>query len=169
MAQPVPLEITPRNRQAELRNRLERAHDDNAEPLLAAYELLHEMHEQGVLELARGMLSAQDEILTTLARDAGTPTALQSVRNLVVCQRALGKIGPDRLRVIFEGIPEGIAQATAKRKEPVTIFSLLRRLMSRESLRAIAATLDLLECVGRRLLSAENNMPASQTTSEEKA
>ena len=45
MAQPIPLEIPPRNPRAELRSRLEQAPEEHAEAVLAAYEVLQELHE----------------------------------------------------------------------------------------------------------------------------
>ena len=153
MAQPVPLEIAPRNQQAELRNRLNVARDEHAEALLAAYELLQQMHEQGVLEMGIGILSARDEILGTLARTASTPDAIQAIRNLLALQRVLGSIPADRFQTIIEAVPEGLAQAAAQPQRPVTIFSLLRQMVSPESLRAIAAALSFLQGLGRRLLA----------------
>ncbi len=44
MAQPIPLEIPPRNPRAELRSRLELAPEEHAEAVLAAYEVLQELH-----------------------------------------------------------------------------------------------------------------------------
>ena len=50
MAQPIPLEIPPRNPRAELRSRLEQAPEEHAEAVLAAYEVLQQLHERGVKE-----------------------------------------------------------------------------------------------------------------------
>lgn len=157
MAQPIPLEVAPRDVREELRDRLERAPDDHAEAILSAFDLLQEMHDQGVLEIARGMLSARDEILGTLARDAGTPEAVRAIRNLLFWRRVLGSIEPDCFQSIFQAIPEGIAQATRRREEPVTFFGLMRRLMSKECLRAMSASLDFLQSFGRHLLAAEKS------------
>ena len=63
MAQPIPLEIPPRNPRAELRSRLEQAPEEHAEAVFAAYEVLQQLHERGVLEIMRGALAASDEIL----------------------------------------------------------------------------------------------------------
>ena len=63
MAQPIPLEIRPRNPRAELRSRLEQAPEEHAEAVLAAYEVVQELHNRGVLEILRGALAASDEIL----------------------------------------------------------------------------------------------------------
>jgi hypothetical protein len=61
MAQPIPLEIPPRNPRAELRSRLEQAPEEHAEAVLAAYEVLQELHNHGVLEIMRGALAASDD------------------------------------------------------------------------------------------------------------
>src|SRR5580704_1684881 len=76
MAQPIPLEVPPRNPRAELRSRLEVAPEDHAEAILAAYEVLQELHNRGVLEIIRGGLAASDEILETVVGDVKTPEAI---------------------------------------------------------------------------------------------
>ena len=59
MAQPIALEIPPRNPRADLRSRVERAPEEHAEAVLAAYELLQELHNQGVLDIMRSALAAR--------------------------------------------------------------------------------------------------------------
>src|SRR5258708_30674347 len=48
LAQPIPLEIPPRNVRAELQSRLEQAPAEHAEALLSTYEVLQELHNRGV-------------------------------------------------------------------------------------------------------------------------
>lgn len=167
MAQPIPLEVPPRDPREELRSRLERAPDEYAEAILAAFELLQVMHNQGVLDVARGLLNTRDEILGTLARDASTPEAVRAIRNLLFWRRVLGSIEPDCFQSIFQAIPEGIALATRQREKPVTFFGLLRRLISRESLRAMAASLDLIQSFGRHLLATEKTAPCNSVPRSE--
>jgi uncharacterized protein YjgD (DUF1641 family) len=154
MAQPIPLEVTPRNPRAELRSRLEQAPEEHAEAVLAAYEVLQQLHERGVLEVMRGALAARDDILGKLVDNAKTPEAIRAIRNLLFWRRILGSIEPELFQGIFQAIPEGIAQATAERDRPVRIFGLLRRAMSRDSLRGLAAALDFLQAFGRHLGSS---------------
>jgi uncharacterized protein YjgD (DUF1641 family) len=161
MAQPIPLEVAPRNPREELRSRLERAPEEHAEAVLAAYELLQEMYKQGVLDILRGALSAREEILGTLAENASTPEAIRAIRHLLFWRRILGSIEPEWFRGIFQAIPEGIALATTERDKPVSLFGLLRRLMDKDSLRGLAAALDFLQSFGRHLLSAKNPLPRS--------
>jgi uncharacterized protein YjgD (DUF1641 family) len=154
MAQPIPLEILPRNPRAELRSRLEHAPEEHAEAVLAAYEVLQELHNRGVLEIMRGALAASDEILEKVVDNVRTPEAIRTIRTLMVCSRILGSIEPESFKGIVQAIPEGIAQATAEREKPVRFFGLLRRLTSKDSLRGLAAAVDFLQAFGRHLASA---------------
>lgn len=161
MAQPIPLEAVPRNVREELRSRLERAPDEYAEAILAGCELLQQMHQQGVLEMARGVLSARDEIVQTLAAGASSPEATRAIRNLLFCQRLLGSIEPAQLRAVLGPLPEGIAVATALPKQRITLFSLLRRMKSQDVLRALSAAIDIMQCFGRRLLALDAASPSA--------
>jgi uncharacterized protein YjgD (DUF1641 family) len=159
MAQPILLEIQPRNPRAELRSRLDQAPEQHAEAVLAAYEVLQELHNHGVLEIMRGALAASDELLEKVVDNARTPKAIRGVRNLLFWRRTLGSIEPEWFKGIFQAIPEGIAQATAERERPVSFFGLLRRLSNKDTLRGLAAAIDFLEAFGRHLQSSESQTP----------
>ena len=159
MAQPIPLEIPPRNPRAELRSRLEQAPEQHAEAVLAAYEVLQELHSRGVLEIMRGALAASDELLEKVVDGAKTPEAIRAIRNLLFWRQILGSIEPEWFKGIFQAIPEGIAQATAERDQPVGFFRLLRRLSNKDSLRGLAAAIDFLQAFGRHLHSLESQSP----------
>jgi uncharacterized protein YjgD (DUF1641 family) len=156
MAQPIPLEIPPRNPRAELQSRLEHAPEEHAEAVLAAYEVLQELHHRGVLEIMRGALAASDELLEKVVDGAKTPESIRAIRNLLFWRQILGSIEPEWFKGLFMAIPEGIAQATAERDQPVSFFSLLRRIASKDSLRGLAAAVDFLQAFGRHLHSLEN-------------
>src|SRR6266853_1926360 len=157
MAQPIPLEIPPRSPRAELQSRLEHAPEEHAEAVLAAYEVLQELHNRGVLEIMRGALAASDELLERVVDNAKTPEAIRAIRNLFLLQRILGSIEPEWFKGIFQAIPEGIAQATAERDQPVSVFGVLRRLTNKDSLRGLAAAVDFLQAFGRHLHSLETS------------
>src|SRR6195256_4978102 len=159
MAQPIPLEIPPRNPRAELRSRLDQAPEEHAEAVLAAYEVLQELHSRGVLDIVRGALAASDDILEKVVDNVRTPEAIRAIRNLLFWRQILGSIEPDWFKGLFQAIPEGIAQATAERDQPVSIFGVLRRLTSKDSLRGLAAAIDFLQAFGRHLHSLESPSP----------
>src|SRR5882724_7198908 len=95
MAVPIALETSPRDPAAELRSRLENAPAEHAEALLAAYEVLQALHEQGVFEVLRGALDAKNEILDSVVAAADTPEAIRAIRNLLFWRRILGSIEPE--------------------------------------------------------------------------
>jgi uncharacterized protein YjgD (DUF1641 family) len=159
MAQAIPLEIPPRNPRAELQSHLEHAPEEHAEAVLAAYEVLQELHNRGVLEIMRGALAASDELLLRIVDNAKTPEAIRAIRNLFLLQRILGSIEPELLEGVVQAIPEAIAQATAEREQPPSFFTLLRRITSKDSLRGLAAAVDFLQAFGRHLHSAQNSLP----------
>lgn len=158
MAQPIPLEIQPRNPHAELESRLEQAPDEHAEALLAAYEVLQGLHNRGVLEIMRGALAASDELLQKVVDNAKTPEAIRSIRNLFLLQRILGSVDPELLEGVVQAIPEAISQTTAERDQSVSFFSVLRRFTSKDSLRGLAAAANFLQAFGRHVRSVQNSV-----------
>jgi uncharacterized protein YjgD (DUF1641 family) len=163
MAKAISLEVPTRNVRAELRSRLDQAPEEHAEAILAGYEVLQQLHERGVLEIMRGALAASDEILEKVVDNARTPEAIRAIRNLLFWRRILGSIEPEWFQGIFKAIPEGIAQATAERDKPVSLFGLVRRALSRDSLRGLAAAIDFLQAFGRHLRSSETSQAQARS------
>jgi uncharacterized protein YjgD (DUF1641 family) len=155
MAQPIPFQVPPPDSRETLRARIERAPDTHAEAILAAYDLLQALHDRGVLEVATSALSASDELLEKVVVSANTPDAIRAIRNLMFWRQVLGRIEPTWFQGIFQAIPDGLATATAQRNEPVGVWKLLRRAMSKNSLRGLAAAVDFLESFGHHLHKLE--------------
>jgi len=61
--------------------------------------------------------------------------------------RILGSIEPEWFKGVFQAIPEGIAQVTADRGKPVSLFGLLRRLTSKTASAACSAAVDFLQAL----------------------
>jgi len=151
MAQPIRFTAPPADTRAELRAKVERAPDAHAEAILAAYDLLQALHDRGILEMTTSALRASDELLEKVVDAANTPPAIRALRNLVFWQTILGSIEPRWFKGLFRAIPDGLATATAERDEPVHPWKLLRRAMSKDSLRGLSAGIDFLESFGRHL------------------
>jgi uncharacterized protein YjgD (DUF1641 family) len=151
MATPIPLDLPPRDPREELRARLERASDEHAEALLAALALLQDLHDKGVLDLARAATASSGDVLDALAEGANSPEGVRAIRNLLLCCRVLGRIDPGRFQALLDPMPEGIALAAAERTEPPSVRRLLRRAFSRDALRGLEAVVDILETIGRHL------------------
>jgi len=151
MAQPIRFTAPPIDTRAVLRAKVEQAPDAHAEAILAAYDLLQALHDRGILDTATSALRASDELLEKVVDNANTPEAIRALRNLVFWQKILGSIEPQWFKGLFQAIPDGLATATAERHEPVRLWKLLRRAMTKDSLRGLAAGIDFLESFGRHL------------------
>ena len=78
MAQPIPLELPPRDPRAELQTRLQNAPLEHAAALLDAYEVLQGLHDHGVFDLMRGALGSSDHPLEAFVQAAKSPESATS-------------------------------------------------------------------------------------------
>src|SRR6267143_6805848 len=134
MAQPIPFHAPSIDKREVLRARLEQAPEKHADAILAAYDLLQALHDRGILDVTTSALRASDELLEKVVDSANTPEAIRALRNLMFWRQVLGKIEPTWFQGIFQAIPDGLATATAQRNEPVSIWKIPRRAMSKDSL-----------------------------------
>jgi uncharacterized protein YjgD (DUF1641 family) len=155
MAEPIRFDVPPPDSRALLRERLERAPQQHADAILAAYDLLQALHDRGILDVTTTALAASDELLERVVAGVNTPGAIRALRNLVFWQGVLGRIEPKWFKGLVEAVPEGLERATAERDQPVRLWTLLRRALSRNSLRGLAAGVDFLESFGRHLHALE--------------
>jgi uncharacterized protein YjgD (DUF1641 family) len=164
MAQPIAFHLPPHDPRLALRARLETAPEAHAEAVLAAYEILQQLHERGVLDIVRSGLAASDELLDQAVATVNTPEAIRAVRNLLFWRGVLGRIEPDWFQSIFQAIPEGLATVTAERDQPVSLWRLIRRAVNKDSIRGMTAAVDFLESFGRHLRTLEGAAKARTET-----
>jgi uncharacterized protein YjgD (DUF1641 family) len=163
MAQPIRFHVPAVDSREALRHRIERAPLEHAEAILGAYDLLQALHDRGILDTAATALKAGDDLLDKVVETANTPEAIRSLRNLLFWQKVLGSIEPQWFQGLFKAIPDGLATATAERDQPVRVWTLLRRALSKDGLRGLAAAVDFLVSFGRHLHALESSSDRSPT------
>ena len=151
MAAPLRFQPVPRDPREELHARLEAAPEDHAEALLAVYDILQGLHDRGVLDALKGVLSASNFVLETAVETAKTPEAIRRIRNLILLSQKLDSIEPEVLGHLIDSIPEGLAQSSTKGTEPPGLFSLVQKFTNKDSRRGLAAAANILETFGKRL------------------
>jgi uncharacterized protein YjgD (DUF1641 family) len=150
MARPIPLEITKRDPREELRIRLQQAPVDHAEAVLAAFEVLQGLHEQGVLELLRGVLGGGDKILEIIVEATKTPEAVRGIRNLLIMTKILGTVEPELLEKFAQAVPDALEGVTkAQITEPPGFWGIVKIFRSENLRRGLAVVNNLLEAWGR--------------------
>jgi uncharacterized protein YjgD (DUF1641 family) len=151
MAQPIPLELPPRDPRKELLDRLDRAPQEHAEALLDAYELLEQLRQAGILQLLRGTLSAGDEILDRAVGAARSPQGTRALRNLLILGQMLGSINPDLLECIVVAMGQTLGSERKPVIEPPGLFALLSHFRRKEIRRSIALINRFLESLGNQI------------------
>jgi len=151
MAQPIALEIAPRDPRKELLARLEKAPAEHAEALLDAYELIEQAHEAGVFEVLRGALSAKDRALEALVKDSDTSQAIHGLRNAIIFGKMMGSMNPELMQCIASAVGETLGSERRPVIDPPSLFSLLGQFRRPELRRSVALVNRFLENLGTRL------------------
>src|SRR5208282_4033114 len=138
MAQPIPLDLPPRDPRKELLDRLESAPQEHAEALLDSYELLEQLHQAGILQLMRGTLSAGDEILERAVGAAKSPQGSRALRNLLIIGQMLSSINPDLLECIAAATSQTLGCERKPVIEPPGLLALLSEFRQPELRRSVA-------------------------------
>jgi uncharacterized protein YjgD (DUF1641 family) len=157
MANPIPLELPKRDPREELRARLEQAPAEHAEAVLAGFEVLQGLHDQGVLEVLRGLLGGSDKILEIAVEATKTPQAIRGIRNLLIMSKTLGSIDPELLEKFTQAVPDAlVGAAKAQETEPPGFWGVLKIFRSSNLRRGLAVVNSLLEAWGRNFSAAKS-------------
>jgi len=157
MARPIPLDLPKRDPREELRARLQQAPAEHAEAMLAGFAVLQGLHDQGVLELLRGMLGGGDKILEIVVESTKTPEAVRGIRNLLIMTKILGSIEPELLEKFAQAVPDAlVGAAKAEQTEPPGFWGVLKIFRSENLRRALAAVNNLLEPWSKNFSSKKN-------------
>ncbi len=156
MAQPILLHIPPQDPREALRLRLEAAPLDHAEALLSLLDVVQELHDKGLLEIAKGALGSGEKVMKIAVDAADTPEVIRGIRNLVILSKLATSLDP----ALLEHLAGAVTQSTsdAKKSKPPGLFSLMAKLLSADSRRALGVAASVAESVGRGM--AGDDKPA---------
>jgi len=147
MAEPIPLNLAPRDPREALWHRLESAPQEHVEAMLALYDVLQLLHDRGALELAQGALGSGDRVLEMLVEAGNTPEVIRGLRNFVILTKLFGTLRPEMLEALAQIIPQTLAQAHTEK--PLGLLALLKKLRSEDSRRVLTALTGVLEALGK--------------------
>ncbi len=151
MARPISLELPPRDPRLELQKRLESAPVEHAEALLDSFEVLQELHDRGVLQLLRGVLSAGDKLVETAAGAAKADESVRAVRNAIILGKMFSSINPEVLQGVAVAVSETLGCYQKPIIEPPGLFALLGQFRHKELRRSIALVNRFLETLGNQI------------------
>ena len=152
MAKPIAFKPAAVNFKADLQRRLEKAPEEHAAALLAAYDVLEAAYDEGLLDILHGMIASKDTIITTLSRFASQPEGIAGIRNLLTAAKILTELDPE----VLDNVSKAMASATEEHKReqtPPSLFQLAKRANSEDSRRGLSFMTTLLSSFGRSLKS----------------
>jgi uncharacterized protein YjgD (DUF1641 family) len=133
--------FTPVDARVDLIKKVEGAPVEHAEAVLAAYELLQQLHEKGILELATGLLTAGETVINHVVGVISSPQAVTATRLGLMMVNLLGSIDADK-------VSKALAAGS---KEPPSLLAIGKQATSPEARRAMAVGLGLLTAFGEAL------------------
>jgi uncharacterized protein YjgD (DUF1641 family) len=150
MAKPIAFKPVAVDFKADLQRRLEKAPDEHAAALLAAYDVLEAAYDEGLLDILHGMIASRDTIITTLARFASQREGVTGIRNLLTAAKILTELDPE----VLDHVSKAMASATEEHKreqKPPSLFQLAKRANSEDSRRGLSFMTLILSSLGRSL------------------
>jgi uncharacterized protein YjgD (DUF1641 family) len=131
----------PQNSRDDLIRRIEAAPQEHAQAVLAAYELLENLHQKGILDILNGMLRAGETVVNQVASIISSKQAVSAVRAELMMMNLLSTIDVDQLSKV-------LADAS---KEPPSLIGIIKLANTEDARRAMATGLGLLNLFGAAL------------------
>jgi uncharacterized protein YjgD (DUF1641 family) len=133
MAEPIRSYTPRRDFREELRRKVESAPMDHADALLAAYELLQEAQDHGVLDALRGGIGAGETTIGKISEYANTPEGVRTMRNVLALARLLGEVDPTLIDAVRKAISRGFEGDSA----PISPWQAMQKLTGKDSRRTL--------------------------------
>ena len=150
MAKPIAFKPITVDFKADLQRRLEKAPDEHAAALLAAYDVLEAAYDEGLLDILHGLIASKDTIITTLARYAGQPEGIAGIRNLLTAAKILTELNPE----VLDHASRAMSSATEEHQReqtPPSLWQIFQRANSEDGRRGLSFLTLLLSGFGKSL------------------
>ncbi|WP_263409832.1 DUF1641 domain-containing protein [Terriglobus tenax] len=131
---------TPQDSRDDLMRRIEQAPREHAEAILMAYDILGNLHQKGLLDIAKGALERGDAVLDHVVTLAASKEAVIAMRTGLMLINVLSGLNADRLHKVI-----------AEPESSPSLLKILRMLLSKETRRVISVGLALLQEFGAAL------------------
>ncbi|WP_035352613.1 DUF1641 domain-containing protein [Edaphobacter aggregans] len=139
----------PENSRDDLVRKIEEAPLEHAQAVLAAYDLLERLHENGILDLLNGLLSAGDTVVNHVVNVISAPQMITRLRTVLIFNNLLNSLDADKLH-------ELLAEAGGK---PPSLLSMAKQATSEDARRGMATAVGLLNLFGAALKGPATNIP----------
>ncbi|HEY4046877.1 MAG TPA: hypothetical protein VGM27_08425 [Acidobacteriaceae bacterium] len=134
-------EFQPADSREDLTRRVREAPAEHAQAILAAYDLLQQLHDKDVFSLLNGLLGASDTVISQVVDVVSSKEMIRVLRILLIFGNVLKSIDPDKLSALF---------ADTENRE-ASLLSIGKQATSKDARRAMATAVGLLNLLGDAL------------------
>lgn len=85
---------------------------DSKEALAVFLDILKELHQAGMLDMMQGVLKARHEVGYLAIQQLNQTTMHHTIKNIMGVAQFLGKIEPDQLNKVLNGVALGLEKST---------------------------------------------------------
>jgi uncharacterized protein YjgD (DUF1641 family) len=149
MAQPIRTFTPHRDEREEVRTQVENAPVEHGRAVLAAYQLLQDAQDRGVLDILRGAIGAGDAIIDKASQIANTPDSVRAIRNFLALSRVFASLDPEKVDAVANAITDDQCRKHRSGCEPPSLLKSLQRMNSRNSRRTLATIAAVTDAFGR--------------------
>lgn len=150
MAKPIAFKPVTADFKLDLQKRLEKAPDEHAAALLAAYDVLEAAYDRGLLDILHGMIESKDTIISTLAHFARQPEGVAGIRNLLTAAKIVCELNPE----VLDHASRAMSRATEEHQReqtPPGLWQIFQRVNSEDGRRGLSFLTLLLSGFGKSL------------------
>jgi len=133
--------FTPHNTRHDLLQRLRQAPEEHSEAMLAMYDLLQRLHDKGLIDMANGLLSASDTVVSKAVDVVSSKPAITATRLGLMGMNLLSNLDADGLHNLL----------TPTASKPRGLAAVAKQLLSMDTWRGISAGVGLLNVFGAAL------------------
>ncbi len=121
----------------------------HADAIEAAYGVLEELYQHGILSLMHGMVAGGGDIISRLSEGAASPEAVRAMRNLLSLSKILGRVNPEILDRLLQQLPE--KPELALPVKPVGVWGIIKAVASPDTRRGLAGAFAFAGAFGKAL------------------
>jgi uncharacterized protein YjgD (DUF1641 family) len=125
----------------DLARRVREAPAEHAEAILAAYDLLQQLHDNDVFSLLSGLLGASDTVVSQVVNLVSSKEMITVLRILLIFGNVLKSVDPNKLSALLAD--------TAN--QDASLLSIGKQAASKDARRAMATAVGLLNILGDAL------------------
>ncbi|MBU8908680.1 DUF1641 domain-containing protein [Desertibacillus haloalkaliphilus] len=124
---------------------------DNHESLMTFMEIIEELHEAGILDMVKGLLRTRDKVGALAVEQMNQPTMHRVIRNGTSAFQFLGRMDPDQLEQMLNGVSQGLDKTADRtgRQEPIGLWGMVKQMRDPDVNASMTTLLGFLQGMGQ--------------------